>query len=376
MDAQNSITPLDITNFLEQGALLRYQSQTPGIAREQQVWELVWGPFDEKSEVTGAEAAFFIQNFYGPVGSAFRVGKRHESLSTAQLQAAIKAWLSEQKVTDLKGLGDRSNWQEPAFDDFQSAFVEIQKRIRAGEIVKAVPVIFARKAGVPHLSERAQMIMQLTEAPSSLFIHGFWNLQRGILGATPETLFVTEGEFLKTMALAGTLPKAATAGRKPLLEDEKELKEHDLVVQDIENVFKVYGHVEKQGPFVIELPSLWHLKTNMQVKAQIKTQDFARLVDSLHPTPALGVSPRAAGFSWMQELRGQEGRASYGAPFGFLNAKKKICLVAIRNLQWNEKETMIGSGCGIVAESQLEQEWEELKQKRQSVRKILGLENA
>ncbi|MNL49201.1 chorismate binding enzyme [compost metagenome] len=54
--------------------------------------------------------------------------------------------------------------------------------------------------------------------------------------------------------------------------------------------------------------------------------------------------------------------------------EEALCLVAIRNMQWNGQFAMIGSGCGVVAASELEREWRELYQKRLSVKKILGFE--
>ena len=100
----------------------------------------------------------------------------------------------------------------------------------------------------------------------------------------------------------------------------------------------------------------------------------ARCLGSAVLTPALGVAPRSAGYEWMKILPGQEGRRRFGAPFAFLDKESCLCLVAIRNIQWDQEGRRIGSGCGIVAASEEPREWRELFQKRQSVKKILGLE--
>lgn len=216
------------------------------------------------------------------------------------------------------------------------------------------------------------MLLHLLQAPSSLYVHGFWNTDGGLLGATPETLFVIRGKQLTTMALAGTCPKSDSE-RPSLLEDPKEREEHDLVTQDIVQVLSAYGRVHSEGPFLLELPTLWHLKTNIELTLQ-KPVDPRELIRRLHPTPALGVFPRAAGYQWLREEPGQEGRARYGAPFAFIFPDEVVCLVAIRNLQWNKEESLIGAGGGVVAASELEREWRELRKKRESVKKILGLE--
>ncbi|WP_413558832.1 chorismate-binding protein [Bdellovibrio sp. HCB209] len=266
----------------------------------------------------------------------------------------------------------KAQWQEPAESDFQKDLEVIQGKINANTIQKAVPVIFARSQQTVTAAERAQLILTLMDAPETLYVFGFWQNGEGILGATPETLFDYDQGILKTMALAGTCPKSDKTERQSLLLDEKEMQEHHLVVEDLTQRLGRWGAVQSHGPMILELPTLYHLKTDFQVRCQAKP-DFRELVMDLHPTPALGVAPRSAGYKWLQELPGQEGRQRYGAPIAFMGQEEALCLVAIRNLQWNQNESMIGSGCGVVAASEFTREWRELFQKRLSVRKILGL---
>ena len=50
-----------------------------------------------------------------------------------------------------------------------------------------------------------------------------------------------------------------------------------------------------------------------------------------------------------------------------------LCLVAIRNIEWQRQSVRIGAGSGIVAESELEQEFEELRNKREQVKQLFGI---
>jgi menaquinone-specific isochorismate synthase len=266
----------------------------------------------------------------------------------------------------------QAHWDEPAHADFAEGLRVIQNKISHQEIHKAVPVIFARSTSTVTAQDRARLLLNLLDAPTTLYVYGFWQNGEGVLGATPETLFEYSEGRLKTMALAGTCPKEDAASRESLLEDPKEMLEHRLVVEDIKAVLAPYGKVQTQGPHILELPTLYHLQTNIELQCET-VPSFTALIEKLHPTPALGVAPRAYGYKWMQKLPGQQDRARYGAPFAMLSAEEALCLVGIRNLQWNEKTSMIGSGCGVVAASELDREWRELLQKRSSVRKILGL---
>ncbi|MBV2167123.1 MAG: chorismate-binding protein [Bdellovibrio sp.] len=266
-----------------------------------------------------------------------------------------------------------ASWVEPQKEHFRQALEGIRSRIQKNEIQKAVPAIFARSSQTVTAVERAQMLLTLLEAPQTLYVYGFWQKGEGVLGATPEVLFEYSQGVIKTMALAGTCPKAEALQRESLLEDEKEMQEHLFVLEDLKNTLKSWGDVKTAGPGILELPMLYHLKTEIEVYCTQKPP-FLSLIEQLHPTPALGVAPRSQGYKWMAEFPGQEGRRGFGAPFAFLGPEEALCLVAIRNLQWNRSVSMIGSGCGIVAASEFEREWRELYQKRLSVRKILGLE--
>ncbi len=361
MERQNSITHLGITNFLECGALLRRNG----------LWIVIEGPFTEAQNINNTDIRVYCPEFYNLPEAAFLEGKAVYELSTEALSQACREYLKTQDRVDppLK----KASWCEPEKQDFALAIGQIHGRIERNEIQKAVPVVFARSKQKVSASDRAQLLLRLLNAPENLYVYGFWQGLEGVLGATPEILFDFDGEVLRTMALAGTCPKSEDHDRPSLLEDAKELFEHQLVVEDIKNVLSGWGKVQASGPTVLELPTLCHLKTEIEVSG-VTNPDFGALIEALHPTPALGVAPRAAGYQWMAQLPGQAQRGRFGAPFAFLSAQEAVCLVGIRNLQWNDQLAMIGSGCGIVAASELDREWREVFQKRLAVKKILGLE--
>lgn len=361
MERQNSITLEGITNFLEAGALLRHRNQ----------WILIEGPFRAAKSPDSVEISVFCPDFYDLNRPALWHGKAVHRLSSADLRQICEEYLA-QGPSIAESLA-KAAWAEPRKEDFAEALRVIQSKIQKNEIQKAVPAVFARTTQTVAARDRAEMILQLLQAPQTLYVYGFWQQGEGLLGATPEVLFDYSQGVLKTMALAGTCPKSESTEREYLLKDPKEMQEHQLVVEDIARLLGQWGEVQAQGPHILELPILYHLKTDIQVQCQTRP-DFVALAKSLHPTPALGVAPRSQGYLWMQDLPGQEGRRYFGGPFAFMNAEEALCLVAIRNLQWSKDSAMIGSGCGVVAASELEREWRELYQKRLSVKKVLGLE--
>jgi isochorismate synthase EntC len=104
---------------------------------------------------------------------------------------------------------------------------------------------------------------------------------------------------------------------------------------------------------------------------------FAEMVRRLHPTAALGVSPRTpAGERWLREADRGVKRRTFGAPFGIEREDRSArAVVAIRNVQWNGERVRVGSGAGLLPESQLERELDELRQKRDQVKALFGIES-
>jgi menaquinone-specific isochorismate synthase len=350
---------LGITNFLQTGALLRQKGR----------WTLIAGPFEAREKPNKHEISVFCPDFYNLENSPLWVGSSTFELTSEQVREACQAYLASEKAPSEP----LSSWKEPQKSDFAESLRVIQDRISKREIAKAVPVVFARTDEKVTPQQRAQMILHLLNAPETLHVYGFWKDEEGVLGATPEILFSYKNQILETMALAGTCPKSESSNRESLLHDEKEMQEHHFVVEDLVNIFKGEVDIEVEGPQILELPTLYHLKTDIRVRG-FQGGDLVGLIKKLHPTPALGVAPRNAGYQWMSVLPGQDDRGRFGGPFAFLSDEGALCLVGIRNIQWNRQSSMIGSGCGVVAASELDREWRELFQKRLSVKKILGLE--
>lgn len=373
MDHDNSITIQSFTNsfanFLQSGALLRHEG----------LWTLIVGPFKESVKANSSVVSMYWPDFYDLGKGQLVQGSAVFVLDDGGFYAVIENYLQKQ-VHDFSKPLSRAPWLEPSLVDFINTFESILAKIESNQIKKAVPVVFSRSAQTLNSQDLVQLLVALRKAPESLYVYGFWQNGEGVLGATPEVLFSFENFKLKTMALAGTLSKLENSPADELnlrfdrlLNDPKEISEHNFVVEDLKARLEKWGKIVISGPIVLDLPLLCHLKTDFEVSCQ-SIPEFIELIFDLHPTPALGVAPRAFGFKWLSEYPGQENRRGFGGPFAFIEKEKAICLVAIRNLQWTCKEVMIGSGCGIVEASQIEREWSELNQKRLSVKKILGLE--
>lgn len=263
------------------------------------------------------------------------------------------------------------DWNPLSQNDFQQSFQLSMNKINLGEIEKSVPVLF--EIGHSEVSGEALsfILHRLLKLNYPFRIFGMWSSREGIIGATPELLFDFLSPFdLKTMALAGTSTSHQSG---ELIKDQKILREHQIVVDSLVNSLSLMGLVTVGKCSTLKLPHLEHLLTPLFLRSQIPLK-FDELIRILHPTPALGVSPRLNDLSFIKELDLGFKRKRFGAPFGFYEPRGSIsCLVAIRHLQWEESQVGIGTGYGLIQESDKNKEWSEILVKNQSVKSMMGL---
>lgn len=263
-------------------------------------------------------------------------------------------------------------FEEPDQQEFEQRFEKIRS---LKNLKKAVPVVFAKstlESPFNPLSCLSNLSIRRFSSPDprpvDQFPYGFWSNDEAMIGITPEILFSYSDKILHTMAVAGTAPLDAGS----LLDDPKEMHEHQLVVEDIGAQLSGFGVVEIGQTAEKTLPSLRHLITPIQVKLN-KPYSVEELTQALHPTAALGGYPRKAARTWLLEQPEAYFRRRFGAPFGFVEKGRAHVVVAIRNVQYHDNCLWLGSGCGIVEQSQSDKEWRELCLKRNSVKAALGI---
>lgn len=282
-----------------------------------------------------------------------------------------KCWFTHerQEVVSLSAFtlpeaeGAEYHWENPCFDLFASEFRRFKEQ---NLLEKAVPYVFAFAKGSAKLSWCLSHLLRYSQR-HPVFAYGFWDAEETLLGATPERLFSLENERVESVALAAT---TRTGSFGP-----KEHREHALVIQGIEQSLFPFGRVEIGKTEARSFSTLQHLATPISLNATpLKgTRGFNQLVHALHPTPALGAYPKAAGKEWLEHYQTILPRRRFGAPVGYWRENGGQCYVAIRNVQRQGDLWQIGAGCGIVQESELEKEWSELNWKIDATRKILGV---
>lgn len=324
-----------------------------------------WGPFEQLPFRRAERPAFFITDFFLDDVHPWRHPESWEELSIEELAERFE-----------EGDAPEIDWEPPSLEAFTATFDSARAAMERGEFHKIVPVLFENGRFRTRGEWWRYFMTRLASLPPGLRAYGYSHNRDGLVGATPETLFEGEAHGYRTMALAGTraLPQA-----EELLGDPKERREHRLVVDDIVRRLSPFGNVEIGPLGLLRLPQIAHLMTPIYFAESggSEKMSFSEMVRRLHPTAALGVSPRTpSGDRWLREADGGVKRRTFGAPFGIERVDRSaLAVVAIRNVQWHGDNVRVGSGAGLLPESILEREFEELRQKRQQVKGLFHLES-
>ena len=320
-----------------------------------------WGPFEQLPFRRPERPAFYVTDFFLDDPHPWRHPAEWEEMSVEEFAGRI-------------GEGDalRVDWHPAPNDEFAQLFRSAQDAMSRGVFGKIVPIVF--ETGEASADPRQWLVNELKSLPGGMWAYGYSYHSHGMIGATPELLFRSERRGYATMALAGTRPVARA---EELLRDPKELREHRFVVDDIVRRLAPFGNLELGPIGVMRLPNIAHLITPIYFAENgAEKMSFAEMIRRLHPTAALGVSPRnEAGERWLREADRGVKRRSFGAPFGLEREDRSaLAVVSIRNVQWHGTSLRVGSGAGLLPESQLERELEELRQKRAQVKALFGLD--
>lgn len=263
----------------------------------------------------------------------------------------------------------RHNFKETSDDkaDWNRLMNAIANGINSGEMTK---VVSSRE--VEFTSETpynvASILANLVDNNPNCFIFGYEKDGRTFVGASPEILVRHRGSEILSYALAGTAPKDGPNAwtEEQLLTNTKNIIEHNIVRDRIVNTMRqITPHVTVGEIGIMELSHLYHLRTIITAKDSTKSLvEWAKL---LHPTPALGGEPREKALALLQEYESHE-RGMYAAPFGFMkDMGDGIVVVAIRSALIMDNVLYAYAGCGVVADSDADEEYAETNNKMRTI---------
>lgn len=291
-----------------------------------------------------------------------------DSLPTAELKKQIATHLSK-----LPQQANAAAGQEKAH--FLQLVVKGIQSIEAGTLEK---IVAARTKMIP-LPTEFDLGKTLAKLLSS-YPHSFVNFFHlpGIgtwMGASPEVLIETKGDYFYTMSLAGTQPAQGDNPLKSAAWTQKEIEEQALVSRYIVDCFKTIRlrEYEEHGPKTVLAGNLLHLRSDFRVNTQMT--GFSNLgsvmLGLLHPTSAVCGMPRKEALAFLNTEEGWD-RNFYAGFLGPVGIEQETSIyVNLRTASLGKEHALLYAGAGVTEDSVPEKEWEETELKCQIIGKFI-----
>ncbi|MBQ1546688.1 MAG: anthranilate synthase component I family protein, partial [Clostridia bacterium] len=269
---------------------------------------------------------------------------------------------------------------KPLFD--KERFCEMIERakyhIREGDIFQ---IVLSNRLEAPFEGSLLNTYRVLRTINPSPYMFYFSGTDVEVAGASPETLVKLENGVLHTFPLAGTRPRGKTpeedaALEKELLQDEKELAEHNMLVDLGRNDL---GRISKFGTVKVEkLHSIERYSHVMHIGSTVRGEirddcDALDAVGAVLPAGTLSGAPKIRACRLIGELENNK-RGIYGGAIGYIDftGNTDMC-IAIRIAYKKNGKVFVRSGAGIVADSVPEKEFEECLNKAKATLTALKL---
>ena len=259
---------------------------------------------------------------------------------------------------------------------WRSAVSRALAEIAAGRYRKAVLALQARcHALVPH--DVAATLTALADRYEDCFVFGYRLGASSWVGASPELLVSLKKGRVRALSLAGTCARGATDEEddrlaSALLASEKERSEHDLVVRATREALEPLCRELSvpDSPRIMRMTGIQHLQTPIEGPAAPGVDVLDALL-AMHPTPAVGGSPREPALEAIARLEGMD-RGWYAGPIGWMDMDGEGAFaVALRSALLHGREALLYAGAGIVAGSDPERELAEAELKLQPLLEAL-----
>jgi len=286
--------------------------------------------------------------------------------------------VSEGPLATMEPLSTTGDF-EPLFTagGFAGVVDAAKKHIYEGDIFQVVPSNRLRAPARGSLFETYQLLRRTNPSPYMFY---FSSDDLEIAGASPETLVKLTGDEVVTYPLAGSRPRGRTEEEDrrleaELLADEKELAEHNMLVDlgrnDIGRISRIGTVRVRDYMKVLRFSHIMHLGS--AVTGQIRPDATAMdVIDAILPAGTLSGAPKIRACQIINDLEGVR-RGIYGGAIGYISTTGDLdTCIAIRLAYKKGGKVYVRAGCGIVADSQADKEYEETVNKMRAVLEALG----
>ncbi|MNK62425.1 Salicylate biosynthesis isochorismate synthase [compost metagenome] len=318
---------------------------------------------------THAEATLFVTDWAQPEDAVDDLLSRFEDALRGVddwSEASLPAGLAPAEPELAEDARDR--W----FSQVESALGHIQ----AGDVTK---IVLSRD--LPVRSEgpipMGAVIRGLEAIATSGTVFGLqFEPGSAFVGATPELLVSVSGDVVESDCLAGTTKRTGDPEEDDrlalaLLADDKERREHAYVITAVTEALAPLceSFDVPETPTLMVLPTLQHLHSPAQGRLR-EGVALGTILRRLHPTPAVGGTPRLSALGLIHDLEARP-RGWYAGAIGWIGADAARFSVGIRSAVLHPDGAIVFGGCGIVRGSDPAAEWDETQRKAATLLNLL-----
>ncbi|HEY8110811.1 MAG TPA: anthranilate synthase component I family protein [Candidatus Nitrosotenuis sp.] len=273
--------------------------------------------------------------------------------------------LSEPNFSKLEISDISVNMDEKKFSEIVS---KAKKYIYDGDIFQ---VVLSRRFNFGVKGSHLRIYKELRSLNPSPYLYHMKFGQKTFIGSSPEMLVRVTGSDVETFPIAGTRKITEDEGknemlRQELLNDEKELAEHTMLVDlgrnDIGRVCK-YGSVHVTELMQVKKFShVQHIVSHVVGTLDSK-HDMFTAFEAVFPAGTVTGAPKVRAMEIINELE-TDVRGQYAGAIGYFS-NNGCCdfAIAIRSIFIDGESGFAQSGAGIVADSIPENEFKETEHK-------------
>ena len=284
-----------------------------------------------------------------------------------RLEQPIQLTADSSQLTALSDVS--SNFSQA---EFEAGVSRAKEHIYAGDIIQ---VVLSQRLARPTFATPFAIYRALRSVNPSPYMYYLHLGDFYIVGASPELLVRVEDGVASNHPIAGTRPRGKDTAEDLALEeeltnDEKERAEHIMLVDlgrnDIGRISEP-GTVEVTQLMDVERYShVMHLVSHIQgrVRAEFSQFDVLR---ACFPAGTVSGAPKIRAMEIIAELE-RDKRGPYAGAVGYFDFSGNIdTAITIRTIVIKDNIAYIQAGCGIVADSIPEREYQESLSKAQAL---------
>lgn len=285
-------------------------------------------------------------------------------VGTNPLEMPDLSWLSlpqaRRPARNLPEMKAEAALVESGDVEFVTAVGTALRHIEIGHLQK---VVLARRVVADFESDVdvSATVAALRRREQSSTIFAVTRPGSAFVGASPELLVARDGPVVRSVPLAGTVRMTGDAASDEsavaqLVVSTKQNLEHRLVVDVVAAQLASCTKMLRvpADPEVLWLRQMAHLATPMSGRLDgdpLEWPSALELAAALHPTPAVGGSPRSVALEVIAELEPQ-GRGLYAGPVGWVDGRGDgQFVIGIRSSEVTGASATVYAGAGIVAGS-------------------------